>query len=297
MLSDDAPLVDSIGNGVQLEDHSTSLRLPRIDGDEARFKKVLTNLLSNAVKYNREGGRVGLTRTIIEDARLRLTITDNGNGIPAELHSQIFTPFNRLGWESSAIEGTGIGLSLSRQLIEMMDGEIGFESAKGEGTSFWIEIDIDTDMPYEPEKLEDPGLDVDQSEKFGSHLDEDKSLILYVEDNLANLQLMEAIIDRFDRLDLISAETGEIGYELAVARKPQVIFMDINLPGINRVETFKLLQKNVETANIPAVALSADAMPADIKEAMVAGFKRYLTKPIQLPEVLQAIEDALSGNL
>ena len=208
-------------------------------------------------------------------------------GLPPEKLAQLFQPFNRLGQETGTEEGTGIGLVVTKQLVELMGGTIGVESTVGVGSEFWIELIRDVTpqlaagntMPTElaPQAQENAAL----------------RTLLYVEDNPANLMLVEQIIEGRPQLRMLSAHNGNLGIALARAHLPDVILMDINLPGISGFQALKMLREDPETAHIPVLAISANAMPRDIEKGLEAGFFRYLTKPIKVNEFMNALDDAL----
>ena len=259
-----------------------------VSADRTRIKQVLINLLSNAIKYNRTGGSVALACTPGATGRVRISVTDTGAGLPPEKVTQLFQPFNRLGQEVNGEEGTGIGLVVSRRLVELMDGVIGVESTAGTGSVFWVEL-LST-APLAVPAGADPAA---ASESAASTMAGLRTL-LYVEDNPANLQLVERLIGRRDDVRLLSAVDGNRGVELARACLPDVILMDINLPGISGVEALKILREDKATAHIPVVALSANAMARDIQKGMDAGFFRYLTKPIKVSDFMEALNEALA---
>ena len=258
-----------------------------VNADRTRIKQVLINLLSNAIKYNTIGGSVTLECSAnAASGRVRITVTDTGAGLAPEKIGQLFQPFNRLGQEVGGEEGTGIGLVVSKRLVELMDGVIGVESTVGRGSVFWVELPSTAPLVM-------PALtDADGPEIVVTAPDGVRTL-LYVEDNPANLQLVERLIGRRRDLRLLSAVDGHRGVELARACLPDVILMDINLPGISGLDALRILREDRTTAHIPVVALSANAMPRDIKRGLDAGFFRYLTKPIKVSEFTAALNLAL----
>jgi len=256
----------------------------KISADYTRIKQVILNLLSNAIKYNSKKGNVTLICTPIED-KLHITIKDTGLGIAKEKQDKLFSPFERLGVENSEIEGTGIGLVICKELIEKMSGSIGFKSEVGSGSVFWIEI---------PLAIETQQKEM-QTEIFSEETEENNNIlsgtVLYVEDNPANVHLMEKLISRYPKLSLVSAHTAEIGLSIASSKDLNIklIFMDINLPGINGIEALHKLKANPETNLIPIVAVSAEATKKGIKRGIDAGFDLYLSKPIHIPEMQEVI--------
>jgi PAS domain S-box-containing protein len=259
-----------------------------VDADRTRLKQVIINLLSNALKYNRPGGTVAVECTTSTPERVRIGVRDTGEGLPPEKVAQLFQSFNRLGQEASAEQGTGIGLVVSKRLVELMGGVIGVESTSGVGSLFWIELTA-ADAPSMD--LENPGLAAaaEPQAPAGAAL----RTLLYVEDNPANLMLVEQLLARRADMRLMSARNAHLGIEIARASQPEVILMDINLPGISGLEALKILRDDPVTAHIPIVALSANAMPRDIKKGLDAGFFRYLTKPIKVNELMDTLRVAL----
>jgi len=260
-----------------------------IRADNTRLKQALINLLSNAIKYNRQHGSVTLTCTECEPGRVRISVEDTGEGLPPEKLSQLFQPFNRLGKENSSEEGTGIGLVMTKRLVKLMGGKIHVKSTVGKGTIFSIDLDIANDAAV---------IDV-EPQAFLSLIpspvknDAPKRTLLYVEDNAANLTLIEDILAKRSDILLLTARDGYSGIELARVAQPDLILMDINLPGISGVEALKILSKDPITHHIPVIALSANAIPSDIERGLDAGFFRYLTKPIKINEFLHTVDSAL----
>ncbi|MHB8948230.1 MAG: hybrid sensor histidine kinase/response regulator [Rhodoferax sp.] len=259
-----------------------------VNADQTRVKQVIVNLMSNAIKYNRVGGTVEVSCKAVAAQRLRISVRDTGKGLSAEKLAQLFQPFNRLGQEVGTEEGTGIGLVVSKRLVELMGGEIGAQSIVGTGSVFWFELNlvqapqfaVDSDEPLKlPQAQAVPGAAV--------------STLLYVEDNRANMELVKQLIQRRPDLRLLSAGDGLQGITLARIHLPKLILMDINLPGISGLEALKILREDPVTRHIPVLAISANAMPRDIERGLEAGFFSYLTKPIKVNEFMAALDMAL----
>ncbi len=255
--------------------------------DRTRVKQVLINLLSNAIKYNREHGTVKVECTESTPERIRVSIKDSGVGLSPEKLLQLFQPFNRLGQEAGTEEGTGIGLVVTKQLVELMGGAIGVESTVGVGSKFWIELIREVMPQFAAESILPSEL------ALQVHGNAARRTLLYVEDNPANLMLVEQIIEDHPHVNMLSARDGRQGITMAVAHLPDVILMDINLPGLNGFQALKLLREDPLTAHIPVLAISANAMPRDIAKGLKAGFFRYLTKPINVNEFMNALDGAL----
>jgi signal transduction histidine kinase/AmiR/NasT family two-component response regulator len=262
-----------------------------VKADRTRLKQVLINLLFNAVKYNRPGGTVTVECALKTPDLIRISVRDSGAGLSAEQVAQLFQPFNRLGKEASAEEGTGIGLVVSKRLVDLMGGAIGADSTVGVGTVFWIELAL-TQAPQLAVLEAERAALVRSMAPPGTPL----RTLLYVEDNPANLELVEQLIARRPELRLLTAAEGNLGIEFARAYQPEVILMDINLPGISGIEAMKILRADPSTAHIPIVALSANAVPRDIERGLDAGFLNYLTKPIKVDEFMDALDSALEHS-
>ena len=259
-----------------------------INADRTRVKQVVVNLLSNAIKYNKVGGTVDVTCNVNAAGRLRISVQDSGEGLSPEKLTQLFQPFNRLGQEAGAEEGTGIGLVVSKRLVELMEGEIGAHSTVGVGSVFWVELNLATAPQLAPGAPE-PLMQIQAPVQPGAAL----RTLLYVEDNRANMELVKQLVARRPDMRLLSAGDGARGIALARTHRPEVILMDINLPGISGLQALKILHEDLETAHIPVIALSANAMPRDIERGMEVGFFRYLTKPIKVNEFMEALDEAL----
>ena len=284
---------------------------PDVDGavvmaDRTRLKQVMLNLLSNAVKYNREDGVVVVGCEQPRPDRLRLSVQDTGHGLSQEQLAGLFQPFNRLGQEGGAQEGTGIGLVVTKRLVELMGGEIGVSSSPGVGSVFWIElastaplksaISPAMNVAMNGAKSAAPGAGAAQPAQAPATEPDaaEPHLLLYVEDNPANLRLVEEIVAFRRDLRLLAAPDGHLGLQLARAHRPQAILMDLNLPGMSGFEVLKQLRTDPETAAIPVIALTANAMPRDVERGLAAGFHRYLTKPIDIDKFTEAINSTLA---
>ena len=283
----------------QAEQRGIALGFPNFEhmyfvhADRTRVKQVIVNLLSNAIKYNRAGGSVTVECRFGDEGRIRVAVLDTGAGLSPEKLAHLFQPFNRLGQEASAEEGTGIGLVVTKKLIELMGGSMGVESTVGVGSEFWFDL-VSTEAPeLAAEAVDDtfPGAGADSrgAGPEGLH----RRTLLYVEDNPANLALVEQLIARRDDLHLMTAVTGQLGVMLARQQRPDLILMDINLPGMSGYGALQILRDDPATRDIPVIALSANAMPRDIEKGIAAGFFGYLTKPIMVREFMDALDAAL----
>jgi PAS domain S-box-containing protein len=282
---------------IEPQAHKAGVRMtfPRFEGDSfvladrTRLKQVLINLLSNAVKYNQPGGTVVLECATSGPGRTRLCVKDTGAGLGPEKLAHLFEPFNRLGQGRGAVQGTGIGLVMSKRLVELMGGTIGVESTVGVGSVFWFELSSSVAPQLEEGTVETAAVTEAQAPR-GAPL----HTLLYVEDNPANLKLVAQLIARRPTLRLLSALDGNMGIQLARTNQPEVILMDINLPGISGLEALKVLRGDPATAHIPVVALSANAMARDIETGLAAGFFSYLTKPFKVVDFMAALDTAFA---
>ena len=257
--------------GIILVDRSDRGDLPDIHTDDMRCRQLLLNLLSNAVKYNRDGGQVTVGCVEQADGMLRIEVSDTGEGIPADKQDQLFQPFNRLGRESGDVEGSGIGLTITKQLAELLGGRIGFESEAGCGSTFWVDLPLTAGKTLDGTRTAPPAATPKgRSRTIGSA----KRTILYVEDNPANLKLMEAIVRLVPNLEMLAAPNAELGLDLAKKHGPDVILMDIGLPGMDGFEALKRLRRSKRTRTIPVIALTANAIREDIERSLEAGFRR-----------------------
>jgi signal transduction histidine kinase/AmiR/NasT family two-component response regulator len=260
-----------------------------VQADRTRLKQVLLNLLSNAIKYNRDMGAVVCDCSVVGANRVRLSVQDTGMGLRPEQIDALFQPFNRLGQENGSEEGTGIGLVVTRRLVELMGGEIGVSSSVGVGTVFWIELGLTQPVPSIAGEASVLAIEHTQARApLAEHT------LLYVEDNPANLKLVQEIVRYRTDLHLLTAPDGHIGIELAKAHLPDVILMDLNLPCVSGSDALKELRSDPRTAHIPVIALTASAMPRDVERGLASGFSRYLTKPINIDEFNEAIDTTLA---
>jgi signal transduction histidine kinase/CheY-like chemotaxis protein len=273
--------------GIRVELNAVPADLPMISVDRTRFAQILMNFGSNAIKYNRPSGKVTFSVSTPTPERLRVTVSDTGLGIPAERQDKLFQPFQRAGQETGPIEGTGIGLVITKRLAQLMHGEVGFRSVSGEGSEFWV------DMPVHELGARTRGLPRVLERGVDSRVMIGKKLVLYVEDNPANAAFMKDLVGVFENVDLLVATTAEIGLELAEARRPDVIVMDINLPGMSGLDALRALRENLKTTKIPVIALTAAASERDKQRGVQAGFYRYLTKPVKVDEFVTALEGLL----
>ncbi|HZJ62520.1 MAG TPA: PAS domain S-box protein [Kofleriaceae bacterium] len=263
---------------------------PRVIADRTRLAQILMNFGSNAIKYGKAEGHV-MFRTEMAPGSFRVAVVDDGVGIPADKRDRIFEPFQRAGQEAGPIEGTGIGLTISKRLAELMRGSVGFKSEVGMGSEFWIDLPVDL-----RESAELPVLH--KGAGAGSPLasGERRHAVVYVEDNPSNIAFMRELVGDLPSVELLTAPTAEIGLELIRGRLPKVVIMDINLPGMSGFEAVKRLREWPETRGIPVIGLSAAALAKDTMRARDAGFHRYLTKPVKVDELTETLERLLEGE-
>ena len=260
-----------------------------VSADRTRLKQVVINLLSNAIKYNREHGTVVVTCSASTLGCTRLSVADTGAGLSPDKVAHLFQPFNRLGQEAvGGVAGTGIGLVVTKRLVELMGGKLGVESTVGAGSVFWCEM-----ISSDPPKLLAETAEAADRDKTPLPIGMPLHTLLYVEDNQANMKLVEQIISRRPDMRLLAAVNAHLGIEIARKEQPTVILMDINLPGISGVTAMEILRDDPATAHIPVVALSANANPRDIEMSLAKGFFRYLTKPIKIKEFTDTLNSAL----
>jgi CheY-like chemotaxis protein len=268
---------------------STGVR-GHVIADQHRLRQVMLNLLSNAVKYNREAGRVEVSCEVVAGHRVRINVTDTGPGIAAEKMARLFVPFDRLGAEHSATEGTGIGLALSRGLIQLMGGEMGAESVVGRGSTFWVTLRMAEDplSTVEPVAPAPPVAALAPARPSRT--------VLYVEDNLSNLQLLQRILATRPGVRLLEAMQGRMGLDLAREHQPDLILLDLHLPDVSGEEVLARLRAEAETAHIPVVVISADAMRDRAVRLIASGARAYVTKPLDVRAFLAILDDVLGTD-
>jgi len=286
-------LVKTLADERSISLETSGLSEMTVKADRIRLKQALINLLSNAIKYNHKGGKVTLDIQKPNEEQVRITVTDTGPGIPIARQSELFQPFSRLDAEDSQIEGTGIGLTLTRRIVELMNGQVNMTSEVGVGSSFWIDLPIAA--------LTAVNLDLSAEKKI-SHVnsedtrDAQQHTILYIEDNPANLKLMEKILERKEHINLLTAHTPELGIDLAKSTRPNLILLDINLPGMDGYQVLEIFKSDENLKSTPVIAITANAMEGDIKRGKAAGFHDYVTKPIDIVKLMGAIDCCLSTD-
>lgn len=257
--------------------------------DYTRLKQVILNLISNAIKYNVVNGHVDITCNLVGDNFVRINVSDTGRGISEEDKDKLFKPFSRVGESLTEVEGVGIGLMITKKLIKLMGGEIGFKSNYNNGSSFWIELPISYDALM-------PGNKSIKTENISADLTsvDNEYKVLYIEDNPANLRLISQLLQRIPDIDMSSAHDPFLGLDLAYEHVPDLILLDINLPGITGFDVLEKLRENDKTKDIPVVAISANAMKKDIENGLSAGFDDYITKPIDVTALLHVVREKLN---
>jgi len=277
--------------GIEIIDQTVGEDLPLLSTDSTRLIQVLLNLLSNAIKYNSEGGTVTLGCQRTPSQMLRINIIDTGIGIPTDQQDNLFNPFERLGHELGEIEGAGIGLSISKKLVELLGGQIGFESEQGRGSTFWVEVPLSTKRSSDQRDAR--AADTTDLTDTNTSYDSSTYSILYIEDNPENIKLMETIFDKIENTRLLTVNSATAGFDLATSKKPDLILMDINLTGMNGLQALKQLRRTRETKDIPVIAITSNSLPKDIEAGLKAGFKAYITKPIKISNFISQIEKTL----
>lgn len=275
-------------SGIRVEISAPPLTVPPLSVDRTRFAQIVMNYGSNAIKYNRVGGSVTFAVSAQKPGSVRVTVADTGMGIPEDKQDKLFQPFQRAGQEAGPIQGSGIGLAVTKRLAELMKGSVGFRSTPGEGSAFWVEVPVHVSKA--PSSSQPP-----QIANLSPLPADRRGVVLYVEDNPANIAFMRDLLGAFEAIELITATTAEAGVELARARRPALVILDINLPGMSGIDALRVLRQSHETHDIPVIALTAAATDRDRLRAESAGFYRYLTKPVKVAALEAVLEELLSA--
>ena len=293
-----APVAERNGIGVSHGEIGDGV----VHADRVRLKQVLLNLLSNAIKYNRENGKVELSVSEVDKAMLRITISDTGRGIDQDRVGELFQPFNRLDSEKSEIEGTGIGLTISRRLVELMGGTIGVDSVLGEGSRFWIDLPVGS-----VDQIDTQGDSSVNDEVAAETLQSRQHSVLYIDDNPVNLKLVSQILSKQPHINLMTTEEPEKGLEMAVSHVPELILLDIHMPRLDGYQVMEQLQQDAALKQIPVIAMTASAMQGDREKCIAAGMQEdkergraagfcdYLTKPLNIKKLLKTIDQHLKA--
>jgi PAS domain S-box-containing protein len=275
--------------GIELSVEPAPSDVDQVIADRTRFSQILINFGSNAIKYGKPGGHARIRAELLTTGRMRVVVTDDGIGIPLDKQEKVFQPFQRAGQETGPIEGTGIGLSITKRLADLMGGSVGFRSTPGAGSEFWVEMPLhhrsDTKDASASARLPNQSP---LSGEIGAEF-----LVVYIEDNPSNIAFMQGVLDELPRVKLVAIPTAEVGIEVVRKLQPQVVIMDINLPGMSGYDATRRLQEWPETRAIPVIALTAAAMLSDRARIKEAGFYRYLTKPVKVAELLETLEQLL----
>jgi PAS domain S-box-containing protein len=282
------PLANERGVGLAIDRGADCERF--VTADRQRLKQVLLNLLANGVKYNRPGGAVTLSCAELAGERLRVAVHDTGFGIPADKLERLFQPFDRLGAETTEVEGTGLGLALSRGLVEAMGGTISVESEVAVGSTFFIELALAEDPLARQRRL---AGEVALPEPA---VHAPPRTVLYIEDNLPNLELVEQIFARSASVNLVAAMQGRLGVELAIQHRPDLVLLDLHLPDMSGMDVLRAVQADPRTRDIPVVIISADATPGQIDRLLAAGARTYLTKPLDVQRFLAVVGEFLNQD-
>src|SRR5579864_1131691 len=279
----------AVRRNIMLRDDGGTERRRYVMADQQRLKQVLLNLISNAIKYNGDGDNVTIATEEIDGSRLKIKVRDTGPGIKPESLPKLFTPFERLGAEQTGVEGTGLGLALSKRLLEMMGGSIGVENNPDRGATFWMELPLVQD-PVTELQATMPAV----SAPVRPAQQQRQRIVLYVEDNLSNITLIEHIIVHRPHVKLVAAMQGRLGLDLAREHRPDLILLDLHLPDISGEDVLQGLRQQPELRNTPVIVISADATRSRIERLLGMGVLDYLPKPLDIKRFLQLLDTSLS---
>jgi CheY-like chemotaxis protein len=261
------------------------VELPPVIADRTRLAQILMNLGSNGIKYGRAGGHVTFAAALRDPETVRIIVSDDGIGIRADRQAKVFETFQRAGQETGPIQGTGIGLTITKRLVDMMKGHIGFSSEEGCGSQFWVDLPIHSHPVTERNSGARPARVPPLAAGTA------RRQIIYVEDNPANIAFMEDLLGDLPGVECLTAPNAELGLDLIRAHRPDAVIMDINLPGMSGFDAMRQLRAWPETRDIPVIGLSAAVLAPDVKRAAEAGFYRYLTKPVKVDELIRVLEE------
>ena len=275
-------LAQERGVTLEVEDDGTA---PVVRADLQALEQVLTNLLSNAVKYNREQGRISVTTAPAEDGTVRVAVSDTGLGMTPEQMAGLFQPYNRLGRESGPVEGTGIGLVISRRLVELMGGTLEVSSRAGQGSTFTVRLPAAPPPAHEP-----PAPRPERASRYRQRR------VHYVEDNETNIEIMRGVLLQRPQIELEVSMHGLDGLAAIRHRRPDLILLDMQLPAISGLELLRHIKNDDDIASIPVIVVSADATTARMQEALTLGAAHYLTKPVDVPMLLEQVDELLEAQ-
>lgn len=286
-------LMTTLADKREIKVSHNCLKGAKVQADRTRLKQSVINLLSNAIKYNCKGGSLKLEVKLETEHRFRILVTDTGPGIAYARRAELFQPFNRLGAENSEIEGTGIGLTLTRRIVEMMGGTVGMESQVGVGSTFWIELPLESlaeinHKDYQSNQISTVSNTIESENSAQQHC------VLYIDDNPGNLRLVEQILKQRTHINLLTAQTPALGIELAKTKQPELVMLDINMPGMDGYQVLEVFKLDSRLKNIPVIAVTAYAMERDIERGKRAGFSEYITKPLDIIYIRTLIDRLLS---
>jgi CheY-like chemotaxis protein/anti-sigma regulatory factor (Ser/Thr protein kinase) len=277
-----------------LDKRDDGRRWPKLWADDARLKQVLINLLSNAIKYNVEGGSVVINCNNGPEGTLRISVEDSGLGIPTEQGRNLFQPFERMGRETGEVAGSGVGLSIAKRIMDLFGGDIGYRSEPNVGTTFWIDVPI-AKSAYRQAGFGSHSASLEGKASEANSTDCHSRTILYIEDDPGSQELMQHILENFKdyKLKVLRAHNAELGIAMATEQRPDMILLDINLPGMDGIDAVQELKRIDETAGVPVIAISGDSELVDEETASNLGFVHFIAKPLKIRAVHAAVRNYL----